>query len=305
MPGVKVGASLRLADMALVAALVETALLRFLLRLGPLLSPTPAVRAWGQVGMVAGTAALNLAYLLSTVALLRESWRAARGLRRRQRLAGGLLLGAMALGLAGDAANLTGLGTLPMPALLAFQALALAALVAWAACAAGSASRQALLWVICAAYGVAALSVMRPLTLGLLPWSAGANVSAVAEGLAVVGALLTLPLGRPEVSLRAAVVATLGVLLLAGMALGRSWLPAAFAVWNFGFTLFLPFWLYAVALWFYVYTAAACWASGKSGDRRMALGLILVALGGLRPDYSYMQRLALLGLWEIGAHGME
>ncbi len=54
-----------------------------------------------------------------------------------------------------------------------------------------------------------------------------------------------------------------------------------------------------------VYTAAACWASGKSGDRRMALGLILVALGGLRPDYSYMQRLALLGLWEIGAHGME
>jgi len=89
------------------------------------------------------------------------------------------------------------------------------------------------------------------------------------------------------------------------MAMGRPWLPPAFAIWNFAFTLFLPFWLYVIALWLYLYTLTACWASGQAIYREIALGLALVALGGLRADFSYMQRLALLGLWQLGYHPFD
>ena len=296
----KVAAPSRLASMALAAALVEASLLRFLLRLGPLLPPTPVVRALGQAGMVLGTAALNLAYLLSTVALLVAGWMAARGPRRLEQAAGFFIVGAMILGLAADALHLSGRGVLPAPLLLIAHIFALAALGALLASTAKRGLPAIVPLLMIASYAAASLSAMGPaaMVMGFL-WPEAATTSAIAEGLAVGAALLVLPVYRPPASHRALLVATLGGALLVGMALGRPWLPSAFAIWNFAFTLFLPFWLYVLALWLYLYTLAACWASGEPVYRAIALGLALVALGGLRADFSYMQRLALLGLWQL------
>ncbi len=292
--------------MTLAAALVEAGLLRFLLRLGPLLPPTPLVRALGQAGMVLGTAALNLAYLLGTIALLGGGWIAVRKPRHREQAAGLFVIGAMALGLAADALHLSGRGVLPASLFLVAHVLALAALGALLASMAKKGPPAVVLWPMIAAYAASSLSAMGPPAAAMnLPWPDGAITVAVAEGLAVGAALVVLPAYRPPASRRAFLVATLGGALLVGMALGRPWLPSAFAIWNFAFTLFLPFWLYVIALWLYLYTLAACWASGQPIHREVALGLALVALGGLRADFSYTQRLALLGLWQLGYHSPD
>jgi hypothetical protein len=71
-------------------------------------------------------------------------------------------------------------------------------------------------------------------------------------------------------------------------------IAAAITMWNFSFSLYLPVPLYALALGSYVYTMLVLWAEGGA-SRRRAAGLLLIAVAGLKLDYTYYVLLALLG----------
>jgi hypothetical protein len=70
--------------------------------------------------------------------------------------------------------------------------------------------------------------------------------------------------------------------------------------WTVDFATFLPPWLYLLGLAGYVYTLIALARSGVAAGRLAAWGLTLIALGGLRWDYTYFSGLGLLGFLLLG-----
>lgn len=85
--------------------------------------------------------------------------------------------------------------------------------------------------------------------------------------------------------------------LVVGVALGGV-APAStmsiLALWTTGLSLFLPFPLYLVALGLYLVTLVACWRSGDAFWT--AAGLLLLLLAGYMPETTYQHLLLLLGV---------
>lgn len=121
-----------------------------------------------------------------------------------------------------------------------------------------------------------------------MPFYVGAEALAVAAGAAAP--LLYRPPWQPRLAAVAAMIAG-GFFALAW---ARPWILATMVMWNTGFSLWLPYSLYAVALGLYVYTVLALLGQGHEA-RRAAYGLLLLALGGLKLDYSPYALMALIG----------
>jgi hypothetical protein len=128
-----------------------------------------------------------------------------------------------------------------------------------------------------------------------LPFVAGAHT--LAEIGALLAACLALPALRPRFEWRALAVAIAVAGLLAGMWFGAPWLPPTLMIWTVAFTGFLPAPLYVLALGIFVYTTLVFTLNGgrETALPPVVIGLVLVALGGLRWDFSYYVLLALPG----------
>ncbi|MBI3952990.1 MAG: hypothetical protein HY330_00585 [Chloroflexi bacterium] len=278
------------------AALAEFILLRVLLRLGPVLPSGDAIT--GALGWAyqAGLWSLNLAGVLA-VALLGLLALGALRERRLGRVAvGGAAAGAAALLLAGWALSLAGGGGPGLPGLLA-QAVGLPAALALAAI--GSpwrGWRRGWLWLVYGAYLAASAHFLA--RLAGAAGGTGATLT-IAEALAVAAALAAPLALRAGWQPRAALVAGLVAVLYAGFALAQPSIARFFVIWDFGFGGALGPALHSLALAGLVYAVAA--ALSTPALRLPALGLWVVALGGLRLDYTYFGLLAAAGFVLLAA----
>lgn len=271
------------------AALSELALLRVTVRIGPFVPPGEAMDTLFSLLQTVGVAALNLLLLLGTVLLAWESLRAIGSGRRCKAVSG-------ALALAAGGAIVAGQSVIPgSAALLASSILFLAALLvslADRALSKGDTPYPLLpLLSYCALlayYGLQAgqafgLTVAEPVALYF-------SAEALAVAAAIAMPLVYRPPWRPGI---AALAAGMGGTFLV-LAWARPWILATMVMWNFGFSLWLPLPLYALALGLCSYTIAAL-AGLESPAPRVAFGLLLVSLGGLKLDYSPYALLALIG----------
>ncbi|MBI4496665.1 MAG: hypothetical protein HY689_02040 [Chloroflexi bacterium] len=284
----------------LVAVLVEVAFLRLALRLGQALPPDERLgRVFSGLATL-GLAAQNFAVLLGVAVLAGLCWRQVRLPGVRRRLSGALLLAA-GLSTLGLALGPSSPGMMIAASLLAFVAMG----TVWYTAPVLSGGRPSRRWLGLALVGYGALayhySAQAASSLGLaVAWTAPAYF--VAEAAAVAAAVALVPLLRPRWQLsRAMAVSLLPAILLAALWV-RPWTIASLTVWTFGFTLFLPAPVYALALWSFLYTVSALVRGGPE-DRRLALGLTFIALAGLKLDYSYFALLALLGVGFYAAVG--
>lgn len=141
---------------------------------------------------------------------------------------------------------------------------------------------------------------------GLAPFAGEAL--AAAEALAVVTSAVVFVVFRSAQTLEergAARWLIIPSILAAGFALAFSrapWVTAVATTWTLGFSLWLPWPLYSVAIWLYAYTAVQLIAK----RRWTGIGLVLVLLAGLVPRPPYEILLATLGLaWLIPDAGLS
>ena len=315
----------RVSRWAVWAALAEFVLLRVMIRFGPMLPPSPTVAQAAQGVLFAGTVALNVAAILSILAVIFIA-----GLTRSNVLRG-LLIAAAVLNVTRAAWPHGETWVLDMIFLL-YTLVALAAMgtslmvrhsdprsgkdsrslraETLRACpersrrVAQGDSQQALLrrvmlMLLVAIYAALAYPVALATAARLgWQWAASASSAAshfVAEGLAVLVALMVYFVYCPTRSKPALTGALSVTALLGGFWFFRPHLASALTQWTVDFASFLPPWIYLLGLAGFLYTAMALARSNNTRLRFAAWGLTLVALGGLRWDYTYYSGLGLVG----------
>ncbi len=300
------------------AAMTEFLLLRVLIRFGPMLPPSAAVTQAAEVVLFVGTVAFNVAAILTTLALLII---AARSVTRSMVLRS--LLVAVAVLTLIRTAWPQGITPVLDVIFLLYSVFALAAMVtAFVRHSGPRSGKESLprtaetlhfaqgdkiqvllsrvtLVLLIVIYGVLAYSTVMA-TLARLGWQWGASASSaaphfLAEGLAVLVALMVYFVYRPVWNKGAIAGAWIVTGLLGGFWIVRPWLASALTQWTVDFATFLPPWLYLLGLACYVYTLIALARSGMAAGRLAAWGLTLIALGGLRWDFTYFSGLGLLG----------
>ena len=213
-------------------------------------------------------------------------------------LLGGLILAAV---LANLALTLL-LPVLPAPTAVALPAATLlAALLAIYAATSGRRRGRLALGLIAGAESLALAHLLAPGLAGLgLPLPGAGALIFFAEAAALAAALvLPWSLGphagfRPRWRRRDLVVGViLAIALLAAHTLRPS-LLVAMTMWNLSFSLFLPGIVYAGAFGAFAATLLALWREGPTG-RAAATGLLLIALAGLKLDFTYFNLIALVG----------
>lgn len=90
--------------------------------------------------------------------------------------------------------------------------------------------------------------------------------------------------------------AALPALLFAAAYLGQPAMTALLVVWSNGLTLYLPWWLYAAALWC---TGVAVLHQWQQGERMRVAGLLLLAVAGYAPQLSSQAFAGILALWVL------
>ena len=312
----------RVSRWAVWAALIEFLLLRVAIRFGPMLPPSPTVSQAAQVVIFAGTVALNVAAVLSTLAVIFMA-----GLTRSTRLRGLLIVAAVlnvtrAAWPHGETRALDVIFLLYT--LVALAAMGISLMVRHSepsASGGGEESRSPKAETLhrFAAQGDSQQALLRRVMLMLLvviyaalacpaalataarlgwQWAASAPSAAshfIAEGLAVLVALMAYFVYRPARSKLALSGALSVTVWLGGFWFFRPHLASALTQWTVDFASFLPPWLYLLGLAGFLYTAMALARSNNTRLRFAAWGLTLVALGGLRWDYTYFSGLGLLG----------
>lgn len=273
------------------SAVAEFLLLRVFLRTGQFLPGVEALLPFYRLVETLGLAALNLATLAAVALLV-----AVAASRRWSRPGEALLGGALVLAIL---ANL-GLGVLlelaPAALAVALHAVATAAAVAAVALVAGQQARgRVALGLIAAAQVLALYHVLAQGGAGLgLSLPGGALPISAAEALALAAALaLPWALGVRPTRRQLWISGGLGLVLFAGT-LVRPWTVSTITMWTVGFSLFLPGALYAAGLAAVVASLLAL-RSGPGGQP-LAAGLLLVALAGLKLDFTYFTLLGLAGL---------
>jgi len=294
------------------AAIAEFLFLRVLIRFGPMLPPSAAATHAAKVVLFVGTAAFNVAAILTILALLILA-----GLTRPAVLRS-LLIAVAVLTLI-RAASPQGITPVLDVIFLLYSAAALATMVVALTVGHSERSqaslprgmgiqrfaqndtllRRAMLILLVAIYMALAYSTVMA-TLARLGWRGIASESSAAphfwaEGLAVFVALMVYFVYRPARNKGAFVGAWVVTGLLGGFWIARPHLASALTQWTVDFATFLPPWLYLLGLASYVYTLMALARSGVAAGRLAAWGLTLIALGGLRWDYTYFSGLGFLG----------
>lgn len=276
------------------AVVLEFFLLRVVLRMGPAFPQNEMTNSAANALFHVGTWSSNLAVLLS-IALLTAF--AVTGLRRNDglfRLRGLIAVCAISLVLASlfwptSGARFTG------PGVLFGLVIASFAVIAFIFATAGQRGRPlALLLTLLALYAAAAYHYLSRAG-GSIGLSLGGTTEAltVAEALAVAVAPVAFFALRPGRNARAAVIATILTIVLAGAYARGAWMVSALAIWDLGFTGFLPPFVYLLAFWLFLYTTVALFH--QRSREQQALGLALIALAGIKLDYSYFNLLALSG----------
>lgn len=273
------------------SALTEFLLLRLFLRMGMVLPGHETLLPLYRFVETLGLVALNLAVLAAAglIALIASTrtWR-----RLGDALAGLALIGALLTNL--------GLGLLvavaPPPWVVLLQgSTTVAAVVGVTVRRGGHAPGRAGLGLIATVELLALWHVLAQGASQLGVPLPGRGISLfLAEGLAVAAALV-LPWSfrlRPR-QWHLVFGVALGLFFLAVYG-ARPWMVATISMWTVSFSLFLPGFLYAAALASAGVTLLAL--RRQRGSPEVAPGLLLVALAGLKLDFSYFALLALAGL---------
>lgn len=276
------------------AALTEFMLLRFVLRMGPELPTGAAVEDALSAAYRAGLWTLNLAGMLCVLGL-----------------------GAMVL----DAVRERRQGSLAQAAVL--TAATVFVLAAWAYAATGGSQAMLMAQVLGVPAAMVVCFMSVPMPAWQRAWMSLFTVAYVAAGLqfatrsagageatawlltvaesAAVAAALSSPLvfnklRRPSETATArglhslAVAAATGAALFyTAFALFEPTIAKYFVMWDSGFASATPWPVQAVAIWALVYAVTSAL------PRQAAVGLLLVALAGIRLEYTYFSLLALTG----------
>lgn len=146
----------------------------------------------------------------------------------------------------------------------------------------------------------------------MLHWYLGFPVSLRNEALAAgeafaVGSMLFLSLSlrkeiwaiRGKQAMGRAVVASIPVVIFLLVYLRSPWLTTAFSIFAFGFSLYLPPFVYAAMLWFLAYVML----SSSSIGSHVIYGLSLLILGGIMLQHHYLNILTALGLFLLSYLG--
>lgn len=292
------------------AALAEVVLLRVAIRVGPFFPADATADMLFGAMQIIGLAALNTMLILG-VGLL--AWECVEGTRSGQisrAMSAALAVAAVAAGLAlpsGSAllasallffaALLTSLPFVSQPLLALSPQPHRRGLRAWTPWSPGVAGPLLPLLSyasLSAYYGLQSAAVLGLVALdpvGLF-W--------LGEALAVAAAIALPWAYRPSWQPRMALLAAGAGAAFLALGWGRSWLLGTMLMWNWGFSLWLPLPLYAVALATFLYTVLALLASRPSAPL-VPMGLLLVGLGGLKLDYTPYMLLALIGFLGLGA----
>jgi hypothetical protein len=283
------GRHTRILSLALAgAALAEFLLLRFILRMGPELPTGGAVEDAVSLAYRAGVWSLNFAGMLAVAVLGMTVFESLREQRLRALVAamvivasGTLILAVWAGAVSGGSEAMLLAQTTGVPAAMLCVFLAVRR-QGW---------RGALLLLVLAAYASAGLHfATRTAGAG----NATAWLLTIAETAAVLSALLVpfaLSAGTVSpVHRRLAVAAATGAALFyMAFAFFEPTIAGFFVMWGSGFASSVPWPVQAVALWAIVYAVV----SGLPGTA--AIGFLLVALAGIRLEYTYFSLLALAG----------
>lgn len=121
----------------------------------------------------------------------------------------------------------------------------------------------------------------------------GVEGASLAEIFALTTAILAFFAFRPGWS-RVGVVISAVVVALFLVAAQSPTLPLI-TTWVISFRLYLPLFVYALALGLYTYTITGLFVKRSTG-RVLSFGLILIALGGITPPLTYLTQLAVVGV---------
>ena len=277
-----------------VTALTELLLIRTFYRVGIHVPREGPFRSVYGVLTHVGSFALNLSSVLAIVALAFLAWRAWAGSHYPAAVA---LAAVASLGVLLPIASVRELGP---TARLAFV-LGVVAVVRPAFASADRFHRFALL-------GAAAVALLSSYAgfaadAGLLAPSAaepggGVVAQLVAEALAVVtGFVLFASAVRSDGARpRALALGALPAVALVGAWVANGAITGILVIWTAGLRMYLPVWLYALALWAFS-AAAAVWFPRRPWR---AAGVVLLLVAGVSLGTTYQQALALVGLVLIG-----
>jgi len=266
---------------------LEFILLRVLMRMGPVLPKTEIVSIVFQVVILTGEIAFNIAFLLSAFTLVLIAVILARS--------GSFFVG---LSFLIFSVLLSGLlffvALVPIVSLvyslLSFSVFVSATLIVKQK----NVVKLLFLTLVSLAYfcsyyynvasSVAGMGVGASLPIASEVFSAG-------ELLAISVVFLAFFVFKPKRNLTAAFIAS-AIVIMFVTASGSVWLPLL-STWTLYFTLHLPMFIYAIALWLYTYMIVDM--LGEERKRLWAYGFLLIAFGGRMLQLTYLNQLAILG----------
>ncbi len=267
---------------------LEFILLRVLMRTGPAFPESKVVETLFQWLVFVGEIALNMAFLSSSAALFLTALILTRNDSKSVVSLSALIFSVLLVGLLLYIAP-SQIASLAY-SLLSFSVFVLVTLIF---------RRQnqhrvrflfpVILAYFCSYYFKAAFSVAG--LGGGLSLPLASKVFSMGELLALVGAVLAFFVFKPKWNLSAVIIAS--CVTTAFVAASRSVYVALLSTWALYFTLHLPIWAYAIALWLYAYVIVDLLK--RTQHRQLAYGLLLIALGGRMLQVTYLNQLALLG----------
>ncbi len=280
-----------LARLLLVFALTEFALVRVVLRTGPILPEQAFVTgllSWvWRIGMWSLNVAVLAGGALLVALVVEREQTQSRLLNATAALAGVVILSKFLAPLVAPATD-TAVAMFALSALhLSIPVLAFLALR-------HSYSAYPPLLLLVFAYGAASYHFAGRAALLALVLPGGNAAFALAEALVLLLPVTLLYAGRLRWHVPAAGLATGLSMLYGGMALAKPKIASAIVMWDIGLSSYLPAVVYVAAVWLLVYTVVLLLS--REATQLAGVGLALLALGGLRFDYAYFSLLSLSGL---------
>jgi hypothetical protein len=285
----------------LVAGIIEFSLIRTFSRMGILLPPGEPVMSIFNTMMFVGSVALNFASLLVIMVLLWASYFLLNYRSKADRIAGSLLVIVVPLSLLFLAVT----PSLLVSILYNMLSLFLVTILGVSLISEGGSIERWLGVAITLSFVTTYLFKILPLfdqLLGLSLNVAGVGILNLGEALAVVATpfvfLLTCRYRRGSGkallrgNLRTVIVSTTMAGLFGSFYLATPWITSILAVWTLGFTMYLPFPFYIIAIWLFLYSLFSLPAE----KRGLAYGMVLILLAGHLIQLTYLNLLAILGM---------
>lgn len=285
----------------LVAGIVEFSLIRTFSRMGILLPPREPVMSIFNMMMFVGSVAFNFASLLVILVLLWASYFLLNYRSKADRIAGSLLVLVVTLSMLFLAVTPNILDSI----IYNILSLLLVMILGLSLIREGKSVERWLGIAVTLSFVTTYLFKILPLfdqLLGLSLNVAGVDILNLGEALAIVATpfvfLLTyryrrgsgkaLLRGNP----RAVIVSTTMAGLFGSFYLASPWIASILVVWTLGFTMYLPFPFYIIAIWLFSYSLLSLPAE----KRALAYGMVLILLAGHLIQLTYLNLLAILGM---------